>query len=538
MRELIPGAVRPRVNVLEEMMRLKLALILLTGISAFGQEPALLPGVAAMNAASRLPSGIPGGGVAQGARFVVLGRNFAEPVTAQLEIGGVAIEAEVKSVSPTQIEAMAPRSVSTGTGWVVLNVAGKALRAPIVIVETAPGILTRSRTGTGTAVAMDAGQEAFTQQNPAVTGDLVRVRTTGIGARADLAAIEVVLGNRVAPVAGVTTYPDGYDDIEFELPEVEAGCAVPLAIRVGAFVSNYASLPVGARGVLCPDALRPENYEQLVTDGARIGTIHLDRSEIGMRQFQMRSDAGGASFFRYEAENVAAGFAFQQGVTAGACTLLRAYEQDQPEVPHTSLDAGTKLAVVGSGGAKEMARESKGNYAGRFGEQMTIDLPGVPAVPGRLYFEPGTYTVTGTGGEDVGAFSAQVKIEAPLRWTNAGQLGTECGETRCVERSEDLKIDWEPGGSNRMVTVMAMSATETRPAAAAVIICQERTDKGTLTVPALLLTKLPASRSEEPQSLIQFSVSNGEGDQRFRAPGLDWGWIAYTESAVRTVAFR
>jgi uncharacterized protein (TIGR03437 family) len=196
-------------------MPLRYVLILFAASLACGQEPRLLPGVAAMNAASFLPAGVPGGGVAQGARFVVLGRDFAEPVTAKLEISGPAIDAEVKSVSPKQIEIMAPRFTSTGTGWVVLNVAGKELRAPIIVLESAPGILTRSRTGTGAAVAIDASIEPFTPTNPAVTGDLVRVRTTGVGALPNPTQIEVIIAGLTIPAAAVTTYPDGYDDIEF-----------------------------------------------------------------------------------------------------------------------------------------------------------------------------------------------------------------------------------------------------------------------------------------------------------------------------------
>ncbi|MBL8222069.1 MAG: hypothetical protein JNL62_22720, partial [Bryobacterales bacterium] len=103
----------------------RFALILFTACMALGQEPQLIQGVPAMNAASRLPTGIAGGGVAQGARFVVFGKNFAEPVTAKLEISGPAIDAEVKAVTEKQIEIMAPRFASTGTGWVILNVAGK-----------------------------------------------------------------------------------------------------------------------------------------------------------------------------------------------------------------------------------------------------------------------------------------------------------------------------------------------------------------------------------------------------------------------------
>ncbi len=173
------------------------ALGLLAASVALGQEPQVIPGLPAMNAASYLPTGLPGGGVAQGARFVVLGRDFVEPVTAKLEISGPAIDAEVKSVSAKQIEIMAPRFTSTGTGWVVLNVAGKELRAPIIMLESAPGIRTRGRMGVGQAVAIDAGLEPFTEKAPAVTGDLVRVRTTGIGVNPDPARIAVIIGGKL-----------------------------------------------------------------------------------------------------------------------------------------------------------------------------------------------------------------------------------------------------------------------------------------------------------------------------------------------------
>ena len=51
--------------------------------------------------------------------------------------------------------------------------------------------------------------------------------------------------------AAITRNPNGFDDIDFQVPDGVSGCAVSIAIANHGAVSNYAAIPVGARGTPC-----------------------------------------------------------------------------------------------------------------------------------------------------------------------------------------------------------------------------------------------------------------------------------------------
>jgi len=532
-----------------------LLLTVVTAALGLAQEPQLIRGLSAMNAASYVPAGLPHAGVAPGSRVVLLGRDFgfAEPlqqetadsltlggVSARVTAGGSTVEAYVMYVSANRVEMLLPRDTATGTATMTVVVNGKELSAPVNVVPRAPGIRTNGAMGVGSAVAFNASTQPITASNPAAAGELARLVTTGIGSEDALSSTEILVAGTPVPAAGITRRSNGYDEIDFEVPAGANGCAVPVAIRIGAVLSNFATLPVGASGTPCVDPSQAAgvDYDRLSREGGRIGSISVRRSELSAMGFKMQSDAGGASFTSFTAGSFGDSSGSPFSITVGACTLIRTIEQDLGNYNLVGLDAGPELSVNGPQGARKMERVATGSYAGRFGEKMLIDIPGIPSLPGGLFLDPGDYTIAGTGGADVGAFSAVLSVGRMLTWTNAETLGSACGEQRCVNRAQDLPITWTPGENNRMVTVMGMSVAAQRPAVAAMFYCTERADKGTLTVPAAILSALPASPSGDAESAITFTVTPIAAPVTFTASGLDLGTITYTQSVLRTVAFK
>src|SRR5260370_4556276 len=112
-------------------------------------------------------------------------------------------------------------------------------------------------------------------------------------------------------------------------------------------------------------------------------------------------------------------------------------------VPNFTAIGGTELiadplfmTMSGPGGTANVLRQDSGGYLGVF----------LPSILG-----PGSWTLSGSGGADVGAFSAKITLPDNLNWTNAGNFMT-------VPRS-DLTIVWAGGNlsASSVVTVFGNS---------------------------------------------------------------------------------
>ncbi len=532
-------------------MRLSMRLLLGSLCAAslvLAQDPRLVRNAAALNAASYMPAGLPQSGVAAGARAVVLGMNLAadtqeQPaaeslafagVTAKVTVGGAERDAYVLLVAPQRIEFLVPGDMPAGAGTVRLSVNGTELTAPITVVESAPGVATRGSLGGGPVFALDSSANEITPSRPAVAGDTIRIRTTGIGPEAAMGSYEIVVGGIVVPIGGLSRRPSGWDDLTFELPAaVATGCSVPVYLRGSNYLSNFVPLPVGAAGAACQDSAVPAglDLEKFLREGARAGTVSLSRSDLNSSGVKLVADSGSGSFYRFGQWSPVGSGGFASWSTVGNCSLYRARVPEMTEIPvFEGLDAGPALSVTGPGGTRPMAStREKGTYSGDYGQRFEIATP-IPIPQTPLFLEPGQYTVAGPGGADVGSFSAQIQIGTPVVWTNAETFGTACGETRCVARSADLKIDWTGGDSRRTVSVMG-TATVGRDAVVS-FQCTAKADQGTLTVPSQILSALPAADNTALMMMVNTEPV------LFQASGLDYGSLNYGQTFLRQMSLR
>ena len=219
----------------------------------------ILPGTAAadftitdvVNAASRIASGLPGYGVAQGSIFVVTGKGVGPdqsqqasfPLPAAAGLGGVSIKASVGGstvdaimvyVSANEVAAILPSSTPVGTGTVTVTNGGATATAPITVVQSAFGMFT-SAAGQGPALAFNVGSDGTASPNAltqsAQAGQTVIINGTGLGAISSdetqsgatdvpSANIQVWVGNKQATVvsAGRGTCCAGLDP-NFPIPQ-------------------------------------------------------------------------------------------------------------------------------------------------------------------------------------------------------------------------------------------------------------------------------------------------------------------------------
>ena len=254
--------------------------------------------------------GMPNYGVAQGSIFDIFGQALSTaastlqnvPLPTKLNgtsvsvtVNGTTTQAILYFVSPTQIAAILPSATPVGTGLLTVSVGIQtSVAVPIVVVQSAFGMLTLNGGGSGPAAAFDAKASYLGFTNAANPGDYITLWGTGAGpvtgdetttqVPANLAGIpiEVDIGGIPATVAyhGRSVYP-GLDQINVVVPPGASGCYVSVVVRSGSIVSNFGTLPVAPGGRICSEpalSLTTSQIQTLASKAAfNFGTIQFGR---------------------------------------------------------------------------------------------------------------------------------------------------------------------------------------------------------------------------------------------------------------------
>ena len=187
--------------------------------------------------------------------------------------------------------------------------------------------------------------------------------------------------------------------------------------------------------------------------------------------------------------------------------------------PAAALDAGTQLTVNGPGGQQTSPLASGEAALGSY-------LP-LYSFPNQLFLAPGKYAVASKGGADVSAFSTNVTAPGVLNWTNRDQITT-------VPRGQSLILNWS-GAANQVSIVGVSSDLPTN--SGAIFVCTAPPGATSFTVPAEVLSALPAARTVPlaSKSVIYLVSSNVT---TFTATGLKTGVAAGSYIAGKTVIFQ
>lgn len=397
----------------------------------------------------------------------------------------------------------------------------------------------------------------------------------------EFSGIEVFVGDRAAKViyAGRSGCCAGVDQIAFEVPDGPRSCFVPVSIRTAGGSSNFVSLPISDGGEACAnpspgiptDVLsRIAGGEQLTIGMIGIGPVPVLRG-VGFNVSQLIANqlssilqvkvpeadvsrlirayrARNSSEIRdimtkyakhlkavdgktrnllrtaaaLEQQGAAAKFARSSGFAVvtpqfaanfpaiGTCTVLQNLPKD-PLARTRPLDAGATLTVEGPTGRKIMTRISNGQYQTMLGDGVSKNNT-----------TPGSYTVSGTGGKDIGAFSASLNIASSLVWTNKSAVAN-------VDRTRSLTVTWSGGPASGHVWVGGASQSRE---GSSVFTCVEETRKGMFTIPQFVLAAL----QDAPGGTL--FITPHPMNQRISAPGVDLAFIGDASTDSRTVTFR
>jgi uncharacterized protein (TIGR03437 family) len=501
--------------------------------------------------------------VPQGARFVVIGKdlgpqeavaNDAYPlqtslggVSVKVTVGDAVVDAWVLQAGPASVVALLPSNVPAGTGTVKLTYNDESAETAIRVVAKSVGLYSTiglAAQGIGQAAAKGADDMPVALNMPARPGQIVRLRASGFGPAAagvDESAgsaaqdfdtgFEVRVGSAIATVQSAKrTDVAGTDEIAIEVPaSAPRGCYVPLAVKVGDQWSNFVTLPVSDDAVCTSTRFGASTIDNLAAAGeVSTGDATLSRFAVSAQQGEFVTDSISGSFSRYKFEALAnSGNGLDMPL--GSCVVLKLEDFGDTSgldttASATPLSAG-RLTLTGPKGTKSIANV-KGDFSLELGQGINIPLPpGVPSLPGlpsSLYIDPGTYTLTGEGGDDVGPFSVQLPLN-PVQWTNQSSFTT-------VPRSSDATLTWTGGGANDYIMVLGI-ATDAKAKSSATFICIGKASDRRLVVPSYILSNLPATTGEA-DTITLTSVSE---PKTFSARGLDLGaFSALRATAVQT----
>ncbi|MBI4893525.1 MAG: hypothetical protein HY821_23085 [Acidobacteria bacterium] len=526
-----------------------------------------------VSAASRLPASLPSGAIARGSTFSVLEKGIGptDPVSAtsyplDTTLGGVSVkikqgentfDAYPVLASSTQVDAVLPSVVPEGDATATVSYDGKTMEpVPFKVVNRNFGVFTTAR-GSGPAkvqlVQPDGSLVWASQVITAKPGQEALIWGTGLGPvdggdnvvppQGNMASdVQVLVAGLQAQVlyAGRSATTPGQDVVRIVLPpETPSGCYVPVQVNLPGYYGNMATIAVNPEGKQCSDPTNP--FSGLLTTGRKGGSIFLLRgnfvgtidAEKGVQDVTL--DAGLAIFL--ETPGGGGEQAFNPLVSMpppGSCTSYTGVADPTglSSVASASgssgaigkvLDAGETITITHPSGQKvtlegPAADEDPGAYGGFFGG----NIPGSEDPPKPLFFTPGTYRVTGTGGRDVGAFETTINVPPPVEWTNKAEM-------TAIDRAAGVTFTWSTPTTPQRI-LLGAAATDQTTKAASGFFCVVPGGTGRFTVPPNVLAHMPPTVDPDPKKTgagLIFGTLPADDIAKFTATGIDQGQIYY-----------
>jgi len=441
--------------------------------------------------------------------------------------GGPAVEARLWYTLAGQLAGLLPSTTAVGDYDVRVTYGGATSAARRVkVVDRNFGFATQAQNGAGPAQATYGGADLnrfttgrlgqFTTR-PAKAGDRVDLWGTGLGADAssDLngnssgdqtaaGQVRVLVGGIVVTpaYAGRSSGSPGLDQVVFMLPSnVPTGCFVSLQVRAGERLSNLGSIAVAEPGkTACSHPTLSEAQLSRLDQGGTltIGSLSLDKSSMKMSVMGMSLDSSSESVFgsfdKYTVDAIGtANFSLLQ---MGACSVFkRVGTQDEiiQGKPPAPLDAGAQLTLNGPNAVnKAIPRDPTSKT---YGADLYSSGFGGFGGSGSPTLAQGTYRISGTGGADIGAFTASVDFPGAFAWTNQDTIPDP------IRRASDLRITWSGGGAGLVAiagsAMTTVGGTQQNPIYEATLFsCTAPASAGSFTVPASVLQQLPAVSSD------------------------------------------
>lgn len=499
----------------------------------------------------------------------------------RVTVGGTTFNALMIYSSGGQVAAVLPSNTATGDGTLTVTFNNQtSAPVPIRVVPSSFGMFTRNSAGSGPAIVQN-----FISQTQQPTNGLIEAAQpgqtailwgTGLGPVAGNEAgaplpgdlgipVDVYVGNQPATIAyrGRSGCCVGIDQIVFTVPPGVEGCYIPVAVRVGGVTGNIGTMSISSAGKICSDALgfSPADLAKVQSNSPiTVADIALTRAQISLNSPGLGTASGAfedaeGAFKNYRAVDLLAanrggvgGFALSGNapLPSVGCTITQFRYRNlfASIIPsaglgdgtaNRELDAGVAINITGAAGTQKLPRQDSSPFfeyypSGILAGSFTGTLPNLPTA-GPLFLNPGSFTIDGSGGADIGAFKANVTVPAyTLAWTNQDSFTN-------VPRSQDLQITWSGGTAN--VAVFGSSADPSTNALTA-FTCVAPAGASQMTVPSWVLGALPTSGLSPEGAMVGFLSIGTVLSQpvRFQASGVDAGFINWAQTISKNVVYQ
>ena len=579
--------------------------LLFLGVAA-AQQPVISVGPLNAASVGYSQPGEPNAGIAQGSMFIIKGQNLGVcgvgiatsfPLKTSMGTTSMRVTAAgntfnvlmyyvvaCNSNAPDQLAGIVPSNTPVGPATITVTNNGRtSASVPILIVARRFGIYARNGNGNGPLIVQNYNSGTDQPVNSLVEsahpGQSEILWGNGLGAISgddsvppaggDMnISIDVFVGGKTAEVAykGRTVYPS-VDVIVFKVPDGVQGCYVPLAVRVAGVMSNFGTISVTPSGKACSDpfGLSSADLQKVLSGGTlTVGDFGLLRMSVkgtvaGTGNVQGNLDFGGGAFRRYSSagdllasvnRGTLGGDFFNNGMpipslgcgvtsftSRGFFDDLNPGVDDDP-INSQRLDAGAGITLTGPIGVKQFVKTGGLSYDAGGDGLLGGGIPGVPGLPAPApdYLQPGNYTLTnGSGGPAVGGFSTSLTIPGnPPVWTNQDALTN-------IPRSQDMTVTWSGGVAGSYIWILGSSADPASKAGAQ-FICTERAEVGTFTVPAWVLSAMPASGADPTAggTADGFLTLHSTLAQpvRFQTTGIDVGFFNWSLWQAKNVKYQ
>jgi uncharacterized protein (TIGR03437 family) len=471
----------------------------------------------------------------------------------------------------SQLAALLPSTVVPGTYSVTVTANGvSSAPVAVTVVQRKFRLFTADSSGSGAAALQNIDSSGayhynrFTTQSiagtaisPAHPGDFLVAYGTGLGPVSvpdqsppgvldlrDQAQIQVLIGGKpVAPLyAGRSPNYPGLDQLNLQIPaDVITGCTVALQVSVDGQISNSATIAIAPAGndTCSPAPVSSDVLSRLDQGGSltlgsfTVAQLSVSGSRPPALGIASVNESAFGSFVKYSGFQLGSAAALLNPV--GSCQLARIVgnaAQLTFGAVGTRLDPGA-VSLTGPGNLNQtfVLDNSSGAYllplSASGPQNVNLHLPlGFPSFNLAPILGAGLYQLTGSGGADVGKFTASLSVGRPLTIPD--------GLPESVDRTKDLTLTWSGGSPGDMVSVTGISGTTIGGTSsipvydAGRLICTASASAGTITIPSSLLQQLPVTPADQ-SGIGYLSVSVGPqpaaGDGLFNAPLVAGGNI-------------
>ena len=524
------------------------------------------------NSASYALFPAPNSAIAQGSLFVIFGINLGPNTLAQsgypltptlsgtsvkVTVGSTSTDALLLYTSSRQVAAILPSRTAVGSGVLVVTHNGSIGQSGETVILW------------GTGLGAIDGDESIA---PTPVSRFSPVVLVGNSAQAKVS------------YAGRASCCAGLDQINFVVPAGIEGCFLPVSVQAAGVTGNFTSVPIASSGSCVeppgftsslvdsanhgsdmklgmiavgavpvlehfgyfpnqpalqriaeilgrkvdPADLRALMRAQPGTQTEQRSVLAKMARKYGVRslsQVRMLQSQLGA-LLGNDSEGAVALFGGFSGIgsfsnqfltdfpPSGSCTAFPSFPTAGPGATASpgGLDAGTQLTMSSPSGNETLTGFGAGGYSTFVGSGFPVSQ--APA---------GTYRVSGSGGKDVGGFSAVLNVSSSLRWVNQSSIGI-------VDRSQPLTVTWSGGPNPGHVVFGGYANTQ----GGAFFVCIEDAQKGSLTIPQQILSILPPTAGRKGYLFL----ATDPFENPFTAPGLDAGYFMNFSNDSREVEFR